>query len=157
MGFMDIYFKLFDKILIKLVLLTFFLVIVCQTIIYYQPHNLKISLVDRLEGEQIILQEVYPAGSVDLAAKNITFRVVNPYLNSLPEAKIFLNGKEIGNFTNLQFSFPVEEGDNITIDPSMYTLDLSIQMIPSEELKTEEKLIYVKKGEKINITIENES
>lgn len=157
MGFMNIFFKLFDKLLVKLVYLTFFLVVVCQAMIYYQPYNLKISLVDKLEGEQIKLQEVYPAGRVDLAAKNITFRVVNPYINSLPEAKVFLNGKEIGDFTNLQLSFPVEEGDTITIDPSMYSLDLQIQIIPSEELKFREKLIYVKNGEKINITIENES
>lgn len=155
MGFLSFIHRLFDKVLIKIIFGVFIVVLVCQTLIYYQPYNLKISLVDKLEGKPIKIEEVYPAGDLALSAKNITLRVTNPYITSLPEAKILLNEKEIGDFTNLQFSLLVENKDCITIDASRYSFDLLIQLIPSEELKIKEKVIRVKAGEKGNIFIEN--
>ncbi|NLT96046.1 MAG: hypothetical protein GXW85_11075 [Clostridia bacterium] len=155
MGIINIFEKLFAKVLIKIIFLSLILVLLSQTIIYYQPYNLKLSLVDRLEGEPIRLAEIQQAGNVDLAGQNITLKVLNTNIKSLPEAKILLNDMEIGDFSNMQFSFLAKKGDLITIDASRYSLDLRIHIIPSEEMKIKDGIINVKKGEKAVIAIEN--
>jgi len=146
-----------NKFLIRLSFLFFFLVLICQGIIYYQPYGLQIGLVDKLEGEPIKFEEVYPSGNVALEVKNMTLKVINPYISSLPEVKIFCNGKQVGDFTNLQFSLLTEIGDRITIDASKYSLDLAIRVIPSEGVKIKDEVLRIKKSGKITVLVEEGS
>lgn len=148
--------ELINKLLIKIVLFTLFLVLICQTIIYYDPFHLQISLIDKLEGEPILFQEVNPVGDVVLNMKYVTLKIMNPYITSLPEAKIFCNEKQVGDFTNLQFTVIVEIGDRLTIDASKYSLDLLIKAVPSKDIKIPYELIHIKKEGKTTIFIESE-
>jgi len=144
----------FNRILIYIVILTLFFVFIFQGIIYYQPLTYQLSLIDKLEGELINYEAVYPAGDVLLNLEHITFRVVDPYLASLPEAKIYLNNKQVGDFTNLQYTLIVESGDRIILDASDYIADFFIEITPSEDLKIKEEVIRISRGEQAIIIVE---
>jgi len=145
----------FNRILIKIIILTLFFLFISQGIIYYQPLNYQLSLIDKLEGELINYENVYPAGDVLLNVTHLTLRVINPYLTSLPEAKIYLNDKQVGDFTNLQYTLIVEKGDRIIVDASSYFMDLLIEITPSEDLKIKKDIIRVNSGEQAIIQVEH--
>jgi len=147
--------EIFNRMLIYIVFLTLFFVFISQSIIYYQPLNFQLSLIDKIEGELINYETVYPAGDVLLNLKHVTLRVVDPYLTSLPEAKIYLNNKRVGDFTNLQYTLIVENGDRIILDASDYFEELLIEITPSEGLKLEKEVIRVSRDQQAIIIVEH--
>ncbi|MDK2822551.1 MAG: hypothetical protein PWQ67_1347 [Clostridia bacterium] len=147
-------FDICNKILIQLVIFLFTLVIFCQFLLLSRPLSIAISLIDKLEGERIEENIVYPAGDLALDINNLTLRLLNPYIFSLPKAKIYVNDELIADFTNLQQSLSVKVGDKVTIDNSSYSLNLIFKVTTTGNIKVSNHTVNVNKGQKITIDVE---
>jgi sporulation-control protein spo0M len=119
-----------------------------------RPLSIAISLIDKLEGERIEENIVYPAGDLALDINNLTLRLLNPYIFSLPKAKIYVNDELIADFTNLQQSLSVKVGDKVTIDNSSYSLNLIFKVTTTGNIKVSNHTVNVNKGQKITIDVE---
>ena len=143
-----------EKLLLFLVAFLFTGVIVVQSLIFYEPLPLQLSLLSAIEGEKIEHNQVFFTGHVDTEVSNLTFRVLTPYITSLPKAKILINGQKAADFTKLQTSVNVKVNDQITIDISDYELDLQFKIVPSgNEIKIPQELVTVKGGQSTTFTV----
>jgi len=148
------FFEAGDKLLIKMIYVLFCLVIFSQALLVYEPFHLRISLLEKLEGEKIEENLIYPAGDINIGTNNLTFRLLTPYISSLPQANILVNGEKNSDFTNLQTTISAEVGDKVTIDITNYSLDLEFKVISSGKIKIPKDVLSVRKGQSLTIIVE---
>jgi len=112
----------------------------------YKPIARQITLLERLEGQKMENSFEYPASKFNVGVNNITFKVMTPYISSLPHGKIIVNKKKVNDFTNLQATIGVKPNDKVTLDFSWYSLDLDIKIISTGKIKVPQGIIHIKKG-----------
>ncbi|WP_371370837.1 hypothetical protein [Sporomusa aerivorans] len=143
------YFNSIDQLLIKLSAAAVILLLVCQVLLLNSDARRYLSLVDKLEGEQITSPATMYAADVPLpdpaeamntvnkvfaksmrslrSGKDITIRMINPPASI--DAVVTVNGKAMGNFSKGKVDITLYDGDYIEIDatkikkPAQFIID----------------------------------
>jgi len=105
-----------DALVIRGIIALLALLIMAQSILLLLPHSGKyLNTALRLEGEPITANELVSyAGSVSSAP----WAVINLKLagyTSLPEAKVFINGREAASFQKCEVTLTVKHKDQIAV------------------------------------------
>lgn len=130
------HFYVIDRLLIKLATAAVVLLLVVQVLLVHGEARKYLSLVDKLEGEQITSPATMYAADVPLPnvdrtmntvnkvvaksmrtlrpGKKITIRMINPPAGV--DAIVTVNGETVGNFGKGEVELTVYEGDYIEID-----------------------------------------
>ncbi|MFZ5943464.1 MAG: hypothetical protein ACOYVD_05100 [Bacillota bacterium] len=132
-----------SNLLIKLVVFCFIAVFAIQILFFYKPFSFTLSLAEKIEGEKIEIDYSSIASEMDLKAKYIVLKVVNPYVHSLPEGKIYINNKLIGDFSKLNKTLDIQPGDRVSLDFSAYSMEIFLNIVPSEEINTPEEIVAI--------------
>jgi len=135
-----------SKVLINSIIICLTLVILAQCILLTEPYSAKISLLDKIEGKRINNDIIYPTGNINLEVNYITFKVLNPYIGSLANGKIYVNNKLIGDFSSLQNTINVELGDIINLVFIDYSLDIIVKFVASKGIKIEKDIVKIDQG-----------
>lgn len=130
------HFNFIDRLLIRLATIAVVLLVLVQVLHMHGEARKYLSLVDKLEGEQITSPSTMYAADMPLPdasqpmntvnkmvakslrtlrpGKNITIRMINPPAGV--DAIITVNGEVVGNFRKGEVELTVYEGDYIEID-----------------------------------------
>lgn len=108
------WFEKIDKVLINFIICVFGVLFFVQIIMMVPGMGRYMNTALRMEGEPIKEEWVSLVGQIS----NTPWAIVNLELLdyvSLPEVKVFVDGKEAGNFINNMVTLTVKDGNRITV------------------------------------------
>lgn len=117
-----------EKALIRLVTLTLLILVVIQGLMTSDPIRFYLSWGERMEGQTIEIPAVTPIEETqpnEIRSPQATVTIEVEKFSSLPKARIMVNGKEQGIFTQRQVPLTLKAGDTLEIDASAYNFPIS--------------------------------
>jgi len=105
-----------ERPLLKLVMISFALVMIAQLILAVPGGRALLSAVERLEGERA--STVLPTAAANKDPATVILRTVGVDGGALPKAWVKLNGVSVSAFTKPEVKIRVKEGDVLTVDTS---------------------------------------
>lgn len=135
-----------EKILMRIVIIGFVLIVIVQGFMTNDPIRLYLSWAERMEGQ--VLE--FPVAGQNDPLENEPIAVDSPQavltlsvdqFSSLPRAKVLVNDEERLAFDEREIQVPVMAGDIVEIDCTQYDfpIDFAIK-------KTSENLAYPEQG-----------
>ncbi|SHH10527.1 hypothetical protein SAMN02745221_01691 [Thermosyntropha lipolytica DSM 11003] len=121
-----------EKILLRTIVITALIIVIVQGLMVKEPFRLYLSWGERLEGQRI----EYPVNKVDYGGEN-EFEVKSPYAfvvikaekyDSLPEAVVLVNNREVKRFTSNEIKLKVMGGDRVEIDSTFYNVPVEYKI-----------------------------
>ncbi len=135
-----------ESFLIKLVVVSFSLVLISQALLSDDETRRFLSYVDRLEGSSVnmVLSE---ALSYQLADDTHAVRVMLINQKQAEKAWLLINGRRVVDFSYPEVTVLVKNGDLIEIDGQNYNEPLQFRIV-----QVSEELLYPKEGEEVIVT-----
>jgi hypothetical protein len=118
-----------EKGLIRIVTITLLALVVIQGLMTSDPIRFYLSWGERMEGQTIEIpavtpiEEKRPEATVESPQATVTISIEK--FSSLPKAKLLVNGKEQGKFTQREVRLVLQAGDTLEIDSGAYNFPIN--------------------------------